>query len=127
MNAAPARGTIYGSGWTIGGSNPPLEHLWHVLKAAVLGSYESLRLLVHRGPGAKFPLTGTMKATIRAWDNTQNLLVPASESLSLASLLWLVPRFPHFFLYLIQSYRGQKGLGPWVTLLRGKNYPFLMI
>lgn len=39
-----------------------------VLEAIVLSSYESLCLLSHRGSEARFPLTITMRATLKAWD-----------------------------------------------------------
>lgn len=83
--------------------------MYVLLEAAVLGSYKSL--LVHRGPGAKFPLMGTMRATIRAWDNTQDLLAPASESLSPASSLWLNPQFLSIPDPVIWASKGVKTLG----------------
>lgn len=43
-----------------------------VLDAAQLGSYESLRLALYRGPKSSLPLTVSMKVTIKAWEVATN-------------------------------------------------------
>lgn len=66
-----------------------------VLEAAQLGSYESLRLALYRGPKSNLPLTESMKATIRAWETTTNLVSPSYVGVTPSAPLWN-PNLPHF-------------------------------
>lgn len=67
------------SGWTDGvcqaladsGDSATIPEVAH------LGSYESLRLALYRGPKSSLPITDSMKATIRAWEVNTTLVSPS--------------------------------------------------
>lgn len=67
-----------------------------VLEAALLGSYESLRLALYRGPKSSLPLTVTMKATIRAWEVSTTLASPSYLGVTPSAPLWMNPNLSHF-------------------------------
>lgn len=62
-----------------------------VLKAVQLGSYESLRLALYRGPKSNLPLTESMKRTIKAWDVTTALVSPSFVGVTPSGPLWMNP------------------------------------
>lgn len=67
-----------------------------VLEVALMGSYESLYYLVHRGLQVPAPLTGSMRVTVRAWDRARVLMHSESETWSPDTPLWFNPRLSHF-------------------------------
>lgn len=68
-----------------------------VLKAAILGSNESLQLALFRGRKSVLSLTRSMKATIRAWATSQQLMQPDFKGISPSAPLWMNPCLPHFY------------------------------
>lgn len=67
-----------------------------VLKAALIGSYESLYYLVYRGLQVSSPLTGSICATVRAWDRVKVLMHSEARGWPPDTLLWFNPRLSHF-------------------------------
>lgn len=68
-----------------------------VVEAALLGSYESLKLALYRGPKSCLPLTDSMKSTIKAWEITTTLRSPSYSGITPLAPLWMNLKFPHLF------------------------------
>lgn len=68
-----------------------------VVEAAHLGSYETLRLAIHRGVGSELPLTLATKATIKAWGEAVVLACPSYLGFSPQTPLWGNPKLSHFY------------------------------
>lgn len=66
------------------------------LEATVVGSWETLQLLIHRGPRALHPLTPSMHTTLRAWRIGLNIGKHKHSELSPNAPLWSNPNLPHF-------------------------------
>lgn len=68
-----------------------------VFEAALLGSYESLKLALYRGPKSCLPLTDSMKSTIKAWEITTTLRSPSYSGITPSAPPWMNPKFLHLF------------------------------
>lgn len=68
-----------------------------VVEAAHLGSYESLKLALYRGPKSCLPLTESMKAMIKAWEIATTLMSPSYTGITPSAPLWMNPKLPHLF------------------------------
>lgn len=68
-----------------------------VLETAHLGSFESLKFALYRGPKSCLPLTSSMKATIRVWETTTILMSPSYLGVTPSAPLWMNPALHHFY------------------------------
>lgn len=68
-----------------------------VVEVAHLGSNETLRLAIHRGAISDLPLTLSMKATVKAWDEVVELSCPSYFGFSPQTPLWGNPKLPNFY------------------------------
>lgn len=66
--------------------NPDISNPATQIEAAVLGSLEALKFLLFRGPRAPYPLTPSMRTTLRAWG-----------AISPNAPLWLNSTLKHIF------------------------------
>lgn len=67
------------------------------LEAAVVGSFEALRNILYRGPGAPHPLTISMKTVLRAWSGLSGLRAGDPKGHFPNTPLWLNPSLPEFY------------------------------
>lgn len=76
---------------------PPEDDAAVTLEAAIVGSFEALSHLLYRGGGAPYPITTSMKATIRAWGMANGMEPSSTQAMSPHAPLWNNPQLPHFF------------------------------